>query len=437
MNKLTEALKPFEARAIIEQLRKGTVPMEQVAQFTVGRQQWLNYIEDDLQHYIAEGGAKVRFINGDYGDGKTHFMSIIRHLARQHHFAVSLVVLTREVPIQKFEAVYQEALAQLAGQFSGVGIRALLNHWLQGLEPEFAHQGKALPERLAILDAELKALPDMEPNFANALVALVEHHFGTPPLSPGQTMVSAEAQAAWQQATEILYRWFEGAKLSKKELKPLQIFEILTKSNSKLLLRSLVSFLRYLGYQGFVLLLDELETVMAQAASARSAAYEAVRLLIDNTEQAHYLHVFFAVIPDILNSEKGFKSYDALWSRIRTIGDGSRLNYRSVLIDLHKTPLTPEELTELGLSIRKIHELAYRWEAKTLIDAALIGKICAVQQKMGLLSEVRLFIKQVIRYLDLAEQGESPADDIETQAIQSQREMEQEKLAQLQPQWDS
>jgi hypothetical protein len=76
-------LKPFQARAIIEELRKGSVPVEYVPVFTVGRQKWLAYIEDDLENYIAEGGAKVRFISGDYGDGKTHFMSVIRHLARK------------------------------------------------------------------------------------------------------------------------------------------------------------------------------------------------------------------------------------------------------------------------------------------------------------------------------------------------------------------
>ena len=48
-----DALKPFQARAIIEELRKGSVPMDYVPFFTVGRQNWLTFIEDDLDHYIA------------------------------------------------------------------------------------------------------------------------------------------------------------------------------------------------------------------------------------------------------------------------------------------------------------------------------------------------------------------------------------------------
>ena len=131
-----ENLKPFEARAIIEHLRKGSVPIEYVKYFTVGRDKWLSLIVDDLENYIKEGGAKVRFVNGDYGDGMTHFMSIIRHLAKEKKFAVTFVVLTREVPMHRFENIYREIVRQLVGDFSGTGIRDLLETWLNKVKAE-------------------------------------------------------------------------------------------------------------------------------------------------------------------------------------------------------------------------------------------------------------------------------------------------------------
>ena len=109
-----DTLKPVEARAIIESLRRGSVPVEQVPYFTVGRERWLSLIEDDLSQYIAVGGAKVRFLNGDYGDGKTHFLSVIQHLAQRDGFAVSFVVLTRDVPMHKFELIYRELVSGLS-----------------------------------------------------------------------------------------------------------------------------------------------------------------------------------------------------------------------------------------------------------------------------------------------------------------------------------
>ncbi|MFQ5455858.1 MAG: BREX system ATP-binding domain-containing protein [Nitrospirota bacterium] len=425
-------LKPFEARSVIEDLRKGSVPINHVPFFTVGRKKWLTSIGDDLEQYIAEGGAKVRFINGDYGDGKTHFMSIIRHLSLQKGFAVSFVVLTRDVPVHKFEVVYRELVRQLCGSFEGAGLRSLIDQWAESLKDNLTDNGESsLQEKLNQFRDTMRAISGMDLNFANALISLVENRFL--PLAEGETKKERS------EAFETLCQWFEGGKISKRELKPFQIFESLNKTNSKLFLNSLIAFLRYVGYKGLILLIDELETIIPQSASVRNAGYENVRLLIDNTEQAQFFYIFFSIIPDVLLSEKGFKSYDALWSRIRSVGESKGLNYRGVLVNLHRTPLKPDELIELGISLRHIHEIAYRWDSKDLITDELIKKICEAQQRMGLLSEVRLYIKQIIRYLDMAEQGESPDSDelLTEQIVIAQKELEEEKTEHLQPDWDS
>ena len=421
-----DQLKPFQARSIIEELRKGSVPADYVPFFTVGRQNWLTFIEDDLANYIAEGGAKVRFLSGDYGDGKTHFMSIIRHLALQEGFGVSFVVLTRETPIHKFEAVYQAIAQQLHGRFEGIGIRNLLQQWLDTL----AEEEVPSPTQLADMAEALRNLAGMNINFANALTALAHNRFV--PLEEGEEQEERDA------GRETILHWFEGGKVTKRELKPFGIFEVVNKSNSKQLLNSLNVFLRHFNHKGLILLLDELETVIGQSASVRNAAYENVRLLIDNSEHAEYFHIFFSIIPDVLLSEKGFKSYDALWSRVRTIGQKKQLNYRGVLIDLHRTPLATKELIELGRCLRRIHEISYRWEAKSSVPDKLLEDVCTNQEKMGLLSEVRLFIKQLISILDMAEQGEAPTEDLDLKqhVVSSQQEMEQEKVEQLQPSWD-
>lgn len=431
-NQELRELKSFEARSIIENLRKGSVPIDQVPIFTVGRQKWLTSVEDDLSQYIAEGGAKVRFINGDYGDGKTHFMSIIKHLSLQNNFAVSFVVLTRDVPIHKFEVVYKELILQICGSFKGVGFRSLLDHWINDLKDNLHNTGdSSLQENIDKLSNELRELSGMDLNFANALIALIGNKY----------LPLAELEMAKErtESFEIICQWFEGAKIAKKNLKPFQVFESLDKTNSKLFLNSLIVFLRFLGYKGLILLVDELETLMAQSASVRNAGYENIRLLIDNTEQAQFLHIFFSIIPDVILSEKGFKSYDALWSRVRSVGESEKLNYRGILLDLHRTPLKIEELTELGVSLRQIHEIAYRWDSKDLISDELIKKICEAQQRMGLLSEVRLYIKQIIRYLDLVEQGEQLdlGESINEQISIVQKELEQEKAEHLQPKWDA
>lgn len=419
-------LKPFQARVIIEGLRKGLVPTEYVSFFTVGRQNWLKFVEEDLDNFIAQGGGKVRFINGDYGDGKTHFMSLIRQLALQKSFAASLVVLTRNVPIHKFEVVYQELVAQLRGQFDGVGIRSLIQHWIET-------QKKAAVDREALVNT-LRQTPNMDLNFANALVGLFQA------ASLASEKASAEDASTEESVDpqEILHQWFEGKKIAKKELAKFHVFETLNKNNSKVFLQSLVAFLKLTGHKGLILLFDELETVLAQGASVRNAAYENLRLLMDNTDHAEYLQLFFSLIPDVLLSEKGFKSYDALWSRVRSVGDSEALNYRGTLVDLHKTPLKRQELVDLGISLRQIHEISYRWSAQESITNDLIAEMCKKQDEMGVLSEVRLFIKQMIRYLDMAEQGNVMDEShLLENLLSSQKETEMELTTRFEPAWDA
>ncbi len=407
-----DTLSALQARTIIESLRKGTVPTEHVSQFTVGRERWLRYIRSDLDEYIAHGGSKVRFINGDYGDGKTHFMSLIQHFARESGYAVSFVVLTREIPLHRFEKVYQELIRQLrAGDAKG--IRAIVQAWLSARE-----DGPAEP---------LRDLEGMDLSFANALIALVDLE--------GAPLADGESQADRDDKKDVIFRWLEGARIGKRMLKPYRIFESLDRTNNKRMLASVGAFMRHLGHKGLVLLLDEVETVMAQSARLRSAAFENIRLLIDSTDQSRYTHIFFSIIPDVLVSEKGFRSYDALWSRVRTLGDERRLNYRGVLIDLHRTPLGSEEFLQLGQRLRAIHGKAYGWDTAPVTDA-ILRETCAQQHKLGLSSEVRLFIRQLVATLDDAEQGNAVGDDIAGQLAESQERLEEQKRQQLGPRWD-
>lgn len=429
-------LELFEARQIIEGLRKGAVPMAHVSRFTVGRERWLRGVHGDLREYIAQGGSKVRFVNGDYGDGKTHFLSVVRNLALDEGFAVAFVVLTRDVPLHRFELVYRELVRRLHGSAEGSeGIRALVHRWIESLGPKVPEPAtdpidaaaEEAPSKAPGLAETLRALPEMELGFANALSALVGLH--RDPLREGETEQSRE------EARETLYQWLEGGKPTRRVLKSFQIFEVLDKTNSKRLLASLIAFLRHIGHSGLVVLLDEVETVMAQSASVRNAAFENIRLLIDSTDQSRFLHLFFSIIPDVLISDKGFRSYDALWSRVRTLGDDKRLNYRSVLIDLHRAPLGKKELLQLGGRLAEIHGLAYGWDASTL-DPALMAEICDQQERLGLTSEVRLFIRQVIGALDMAEQGEEVKVDVAGQLAATRETIAEDKREQQSPRWD-
>jgi hypothetical protein len=269
---------------------------------------------------------------------------------------------------------------------------------------------------LARLRAELQALPALEPCFIDATLSLVRL----------QLIAAAHgADDALTTQLNALWRWFAGERLSRAELKQHNLFEHLNKSNARRFLASLSSLTHYIGLSGLVILCDELEIILSQSASARHGSYENVRLLIDNSDDAKYLHIFFSVIPDMLLSEKGFRAYDALWSRVRTLGDDQRINYRGVIMDLHRAPLSQAELIALAHKLRALHGAAHGWDAAAALDDATITRICEQQERSGLIGEVRLFIRQIVRALDVADQGRDEPSAAPSAA------------AALAPSWDS
>jgi len=91
----------------------------------------------------------------------------------------------------------------------------------------------------------------------------------------------------------------------------------------------------------------------------------------------------------------------------------------------------------LGRRLRCIHDIAYRWQAEPIVTDAFIQQVFDTQQRMGLLPEVRLFIKQIIRYLDMADQdGTLEAVDLTEQTVATQKEIAQERVEQP-PKWDA
>ena len=246
------------------------------------------------------------------------------------------MVLTRDVPIHKFETVYQSIVRQLQGNFDGMGIRDLLTAWLDDLSPEFKNaKAEVVTERCTALAEELRDIPDMDINFANALAALVNNRFAPP--AEGEDEESRKADR------EILMHWFDGGKVTKRELKPFQILRIPDQGQCPAAYEFPDPVLAAVRPPG----VDPAhgrngdggchERLGAQCSLRKISDCSSTTVKPPNTFIS-----FFSIIPDVLVSEKGFKSYDALWSRVRSIGssmgDTKHLNYRGVLVDIHQTP---------------------------------------------------------------------------------------------------
>ena len=73
---MTRRIKNKEREAIIQSLRSGVVPKIGLQHIQVGRSEEIKSFVRDIQS-VSEGGSSFRFVIGEYGSGKTFFLSLV------------------------------------------------------------------------------------------------------------------------------------------------------------------------------------------------------------------------------------------------------------------------------------------------------------------------------------------------------------------------
>jgi predicted ATP-dependent serine protease len=77
------SIKPIrlkEKEAIIQSLKSGVTPKIGLQHIQVGRSKEISALNKDIDRVI-EGGSTFRLIIGEYGSGKTFFLSVVRSIA--------------------------------------------------------------------------------------------------------------------------------------------------------------------------------------------------------------------------------------------------------------------------------------------------------------------------------------------------------------------
>lgn len=85
---LLDEIDPSSAEAALEQLRYGLPPSGLAQTFTVGRDEEIRRLTQSLDHADAN---RALLIHANYGAGKSHLLRVLREIALERHFAVSLI----------------------------------------------------------------------------------------------------------------------------------------------------------------------------------------------------------------------------------------------------------------------------------------------------------------------------------------------------------
>lgn len=397
------------ARGIINTLKAGTSPIDHVEHLNVGNERWYSEAGDYFTDLQNSGDSLVRFIKGYYGDGKTHFLGMLRAIAFGKNWMVSYVT-AEKTPLNRFDSVYSEVMKNMtlppnAEVLDWVvsrevrGPRAPLGATFSKICREAYRPGDisvlkkpSAVEFLKAKAAELAYGESMEESVGKAVRGYTDAILG-------QNMARVQDVASWLQGEQI-------------KIPELGITRPISRLMSRDAMRSISLIARRGGIGGILVLFDEAERIMKQSKPVRTSSYGIIRDLLDNADQQGGMQssiMYIAATPEMFTDEKGFVENDALRSRLEVAGRfamSEYTDYRSVIVDLAKTPLTHDLLVQLAGRIRIMHAKARNWKPEEkLTDEAIEETVRLVEQGIFQISKPRMLAASVATLLDIIEQN--------------------------------
>lgn len=399
---MNQPLTKVEARKIIEFVGgTGQPPTYGFQFFSAGLGPYLQTIEEEyLASFVSDGGSAFKMVVGEYGGGKTHFLYSIRERAWKHNFVVSYIVLSPEhTPFHKLELVYQEIIRRVTRPqspeelLSGYeeGISALIRSWFADRYSELERAGLDRDRLRQELEADLANLPTFDSiSFTRAVkeafLALMKNADGD---------------------FESIVQWLHGEGYIRPTHSRFGILQRIDKTTAFSMIRSLVQWVRSIGYSGLVVLMDEGERTSSMTSKQRELLLNNLRELIDECGHARFQNAFFVyAVPDENFLEGRAQIYEALKQRLETIFDIP--NPAGVKIYLDKIWDDPiQHLNEIGRNLADIYNIAYDIDLHNLGAEDIIHRIASASYEQRFAAEgyKRFFVQHVIRAFGLLRAG--------------------------------
>jgi hypothetical protein len=370
----TKAIRPRERDTIIQALTAGVVPRLGLPHIQVGRANEIQAMVRDIDR-VADGGAAVRFIIGEYGAGKTFFASVIRLIALEKKCVTMHADLSPHRRIYgsngQGRALYAEAVANMAtrNKPEGGALQSIVERLVTDAVTEAAQRKVAVE---AVIDEKLLPVCDLSGghDFATVLKAYWRG-----------------SEDSNQDLKNASIRWLRGEYSTRTEAKnDLGVRTIIDDSNVYISLKSLACLVRIAGYAGLLVMFDEMANLYKlQNLQARKQNYDEVLTILNDALQgtASGIGVIMCGTPEFLSdTRRGLFSYDALQTRLaeNSFAVGGRIDYSGPVIRLQS--LTPVDLLLLLEKIRLV--FAGGEESKGLVpDEALTAFMDHCQRKIG------------------------------------------------------
>lgn len=336
-------IKPRERDAIISSLRIGVVPRIGLQHIQVGRLDEVNAIINDLEK-IQSSGSTIRFIVGDFGSGKTFFLTLANILAHNKNIVSAKADITLERTLYSRDGRAQATFTELIRNLSikqkpdGGALQYILESWLsEFMELDEKSRKSEMKKKLAPLKEYVAGY-----DFLEVLNCYVE---------------------AYNNSNEVLLdsclKWlrgeFKNITAAKSEIPGIKTF--INDENYYDYLKLYSGFFEIAGYSGFLVSIDELVNLTQQRSEVRNRNYETILKLINDSLQGANKGLMFLLggTPKfVFCDRKGLYSYGALQTRLskNKFKSDKFKDYSGPLIELDN--LSPEEYLQLFKNIRNV-----------------------------------------------------------------------------------
>jgi hypothetical protein len=331
---------------VIQSLQAGVVPRRGQHLIQVGRVEETKAIIRDLER-IAEGGSAIRFVIGEYGSGKTFFLSLVRAIALEKKLVTAHADLTPDRRLHatagQARSLYAELMQNLATRTKpdGSALPSVVERFVTSAVSE-GRDRNIDPE--AVIRERLAHLSEMVGgyDFAEVIAAYWRGH------DSGDETLKDSA-----------IRWLRGEYTTRTDARnALGVRTIVDDANVYDQLKLFTQLVRLAGYSGFLICLDELVNLYKLAnTQARKSNYEQILRILNDCLQGTAVGLGFMLggTPDFLmDTRRGLYSYPALQSRLaeNTFAVNGLVDYNNPVLRLGN--LSPEDLFVLLGKIRHV-----------------------------------------------------------------------------------
>ncbi len=170
-------------------------------------------------------------------------------------------------------------------------------------------------------------------------------------------------------------------------------------------LRGILEIIKAAGHPGWVIVIDEVETVLRMRRDIRGKVLNGLRQILDSSDRFPGLAWIFTGTPEFFDTPRGVAGLPPLHDRIQFQLSGGYANVRQPQLELK--PFDAARLRAVALKLRELFPAGDRSRMDRVVTSAVVDRLVA-RVTEGFRGDVgvvpRQFLRQFVNLLDLVDQ---------------------------------